>query len=272
MPQPAPPIACYYTDAYRGVDGAYAPISRHIEGSTADLIRDGHDRPVPWMYGRASERYGTRTLWLLGRGYSASPDRRARLHDAGAVTMAINDIPDGAPRTDLWVTGDPPHYFRPVIWDDPAICKFVPLWHADKMLGREHAYVRSRTPRDCPNVHFYHAMCNQSPGCFLDAPWANWGTAGYGPDDRGGLRSSMLAALRIAYHLGFRRLNLLGCDLVPDQHPNPDYTTGLADLLRAIQPALDLAGVEIRQANPDAYLRVYPVVPFEHAIKETEPS
>ncbi len=252
--------------AYQALGGTYAPMGREVSGTTADLVRDALDRPVPWMHGWARERFGTTTAWLIGRGWSADPDRRQALHRAGAVTMAINDVPEGCPPTTMWVSGDPPHYFRPAIWDDPRVIKFVSMYHAEKPLGRQHAYTAPRTPRDCPNVHFYHALCNQSWHRFLDTPWACWGTAGYDRRDNAGLRSSMLIGLRLLYHLGFRTVNLLGCDFVPHQHPNPDYYPELASMLDALRPVFDDNGFRVRQANPDAYLRQFPVLTFDQAM------
>lgn len=239
--------------------------SRIIGGTSKDLFRDALDETVGWLQSDRARRGGSQ-CFLIGRGWSATADRLKRIKSLGIPTAAINNYSRDF-RPDIWITGDPPNYFGRWIWEDVRVQKFIP-WETQKIeCPKEDVDRPKRTPLDQPNVHYYHHVTNIDAENFLMTPYAAWGTTAYGPDDKdhphGGVRSSMIAAIRILYDLGVRTIYLLGCDFTPHEHPDPYYFSDLETQLKALIPVLERGGMTIYQTNPDAYLRCFPIVPFD---------
>jgi hypothetical protein len=213
---------------------------------------------------------------LVGRGYSATPERLRRLTEAGIFTLAVNAYPEGW-RPTAWCTGDPPrHFSRERIWLDPLVPKFVPWEFAGGAIPRPDADAPYRLPKDCPNVHFFHHRTNLGPQRFLDMPLCLWGTAEFRSDAEGreveltgGVRSSMLVGLRLLYHFGFNAIVLLGMDFQPGAggQNSPTYFAELSAYLGPVHLACQQRGLQIWSANPDGHLRVFPTVPFEQAFE-----
>ena len=242
--------------------------SRIIGGTSRDLFRDAHDETVGWLRDDRVRR-GADTCFLVGRGWSATPDRLARIKTGGFLCAAINNYPRNF-KPDLWITGDPPFYFGRWIWQNPSVQKFVP-WETQRLdCPREDVDAPRRCPRDQPNVHYYHHVTNIDAENFLKTPYAAWGTTSYGADDKdrphGGVRSSMIAAIRILVDLGITTICLIGCDFTPHEHPDEYYFADLQEQLAAIRPVLEAADIRVVQTNPDAHLRVFPIIPFDSIV------
>lgn len=242
--------------------------SRIIGGTADDLLRTAHDDTTSWLKNDWRMR-GHGRCFLLGRGWSASPDRLKLLREQGWLTAAINNY-DRSFTPDIWVTGDPPNYFGRWIWENHRVQKFIPLETADMPCPKEDVDSATKTPKDYPNVHFYHHVTNIDAKNFFITPYAAWGTTSYGPDDEarphGGVRSSMIAALRILYHLGIRTVNLLGCDFTPHDHPDEHYFADLQTQLAELRPVFDQNEFQVNQCNPDSHLRCFDIVNFEEAV------
>lgn len=239
-----------------------------VSGGASDLCCDVYGRSVDWLHESVSD---SRTDgFLVGRGWSATDVRWKQIGDAKMHAMAINDYPETAkPR--YWITGDPPGYFDRRIWLDPNVMKFCADSYSDELLPRSSAYGRDNkmTPKDCPNVNFYHKTCNGHTFNFLWTPWVNWGTYPYTKEEGNGLRSSMLCGLRMMWHLGYRRVFLLGCDFVPHQHGrNPDYFINLQNMLTELKPEFDKYGYQVVNTSEDSHLRAFPFMSFDKAIRE----
>jgi hypothetical protein len=252
------------------INGERITPTLELQGQTFDVVRDGYDRSAKWTY----ESADADTAFLVGRGWSASPLRWKSIADSGVTTMAVNDYPQGV-RPRYWCTGDPPHYFDRRIWLDPQVMKFCPFEYSHMYLPRSSAYGPDNqlTPRQCPNIHYFHKSCNDDPWEFLQTPWLSWGTLSMGEgtpymDERGDVRSSMLIGIRLLFHLGIRNVYLLGCDFTPTDHPNPEYYGILSTQLKTLRGVFERYGLRVLNANEDSHLRVFDIVPFEDALKE----
>ena len=75
--------------------------SRIIGGTSRDLFRDAHDETVGWLRDDRVRR-GADTCFLVGRGWSATPDRLARLKAGGFLCSAVKNYPRVF-KPDLWI-------------------------------------------------------------------------------------------------------------------------------------------------------------------------
>ncbi len=241
---------------------------RILYGTDEDLIRSAHDDPVNWIIDRRKAA-AAKGCFLVGRGWSASHHRLGQVRGHGFLTCAINNY-SRMFTPDLWVAGDPPQYFGRWIWENIDVQKFVPQECAGMPCPRSDVDAPIKTPRDYGNVHFYHHTTNIDPDRFFLTPYAAWGTTAYGPNEpetpNGGVRSSMIAALRILWHLGIRKVFLLGCDFTPHEHPDETYFSDLSKQMDVLQPVFLEHGLEVIQANPDSHLRTFPTVDFTTAL------
>ena len=131
-------------------------------------------------------------------------------------------------------TVDEPSRFSLSMWLDPTVQKFVPMGHFEKplwdnrllreepadaelpgagpsapdALWRQRWELAGMKLGDCPNVIGYRRNEKFHAPRFLHEETVNWGNH----KKYGGGRSVLLAALRILFLLGFRRVYLLGVD------------------------------------------------------------
>lgn len=251
--------------------------SRVISGTYADLIRDGHDHPMQWVSNMHADPKDNRAAFLIGRGWSATPDKRWRIERSGIPVMAVNDYPADGPKPRYWCSGDPPIYFRESIWRDPEVMKFCGLHNSNGERPRDGAYAPKHLVKDAPNTFFFHQATDEmDTDHWLFHPFIAWGsTIGCenGPKqlyERGAARSSMLIGLKLLWFLGYRRVYLLGCDCTSHHHPAPEYWNTIFHLLGALAPGFKRWGYQVMQTNPDSYLRTFPFVRFDDALLGTE--
>ena len=209
---------------------------------------------------------GGGTVFLVLNGPSLDAETRALLaHRPGVVTFGVNNGAHGF-RPDLWACVDGPERFMGSIWQDGRILKFVPAEFLDREWG-----VPGRTVADCPRVVGYRRNERFSAARFLTEGSINWGNH----KRHGGGRSVMLAALRIAYELGFRRVVLVGCDfrMTAEQRywfaeqrtpqairNNQTIYRKLEDYFTALLPVFRAAGFAVVNATPGSALTVFPQV------------
>lgn len=252
------------------INGQEPRASRIVGGCGSDLLRDAHDNSVDWLHLDRARR-GHNSCFLIGRGWSATSERIARLQANGVLTAAINNYPRTF-QPDLWITGDPPNYFGRWIWENSAVQKFIPFETADMPCPKFDVDDKAKTPKDYGNVHFYHHATNIDAENFFTTPYAAWGTTSYGIDDaerpHGGVRSSMIAALRILYHLGISNVFLLGCDFVPHEHPDQDYFADLAWQLKELRPVFEANNFSVMNTNRESHLRCFDFVDFDSMAKQ----
>lgn len=187
-------------------------------------------------------------------------------------------------------TVDDPGRFNLSTWLDPAITKFVPMAHFEKplwdnrLLWNDGQWVQMWEPAnlragDCPNVIGYRRNEKFHAPRWLHEDTINWGNHG----KYGGGRSVMLAALRILFLLGFRRVYLLGIDfdMTPEKryHFDEDRTPAsirgnmatyakLEKWLAQLQPYFLKEKFIVQNCNPTSKLTAFPFLPFEEAIDE----
>lgn len=190
---------------------------------------------------------------------------------------------------------DDPSRFSLSLWLDPTVVKFAPmscfgkaLWD-NRLIASPRAH-GSATPRhiweparwkvaDCPNVIGYRRNEKMHPPRWLHEETINWGNhAKYG-----GGRSVMLAALRILFILGFRRVYLLGVDFemsaqkryhfAEERTPasikgNMSTYAKLQDWFTALQPIFVKEKFIVKNCNPRSKLTAFPFMPFDDAVAE----
>lgn len=271
---------------YLDFDSLCDRASQTIEGTCKDLIRDRHGLSKRWLWNSQGQPDDRRRAFLIGRGWSATNERRMRIKRAGIPVMAINDYPESpAFKPDFWCTGDPPHYFPERIWTDIEVMKFTPLGsHELRRRAGADAYDPDfkLTPGDAPNVHFFHTTNNEMEmESWLHLPWIPWGTTLWGENvprqlyNKGAARSSMLIGLRLLWHLGFREVYLLGCDCGPGAiaspglvHDNPavEYWNVIFHLLEQVKPTFDRFCYRVINCNPASHLRTFEFTKFDDIV------
>lgn len=215
------------------------------------------------------------SLFICLNGPSLADVDLAALDVPGALVMGVNN---GAHlvRPDLWVSVDTPARFMASIWTDPRILKFVPAGHADQPIWNHQAQSFGRRSGDCPGVVHWTVGTKIRPAAWLSEPVVTYG------DDRRKIFSVMLAALKVAYVLGFRRVFLLGCDFNMDAarpyffEEDRDQATAAANnrlysvvrtYFRSLRPWFNRAGFQVYNSTPGSGLDVFPFRSLERALE-----
>jgi hypothetical protein len=222
--------------------------------------------------------YRGRSAFLIAGGPSFVKIDRSMLRQPGILTMGLNNSVKTF-RPNLWVSVDSPDHFLRSIWLDPTIMKFVPICHASKFIfdSDKWQFMDIRVG-DCPNMVYYKRNEHFKAKQFLWEDCINWGNH----KDHGGGRSVMLAALRILFILGIRRVFLLGVDFKMDQnrkyHLDQDRHKGsiggnnatyqqLNARFKELRPYFKKEDFRIFNCNPNSKLKVFDFVSFEAAIQ-----
>lgn len=217
------------------------------------------------------------SLFLVLNGPSLTGFDWSKLRQPGICTFGINN---GAHllRPNFWTSVDDPSRFMESIWRDPTITKFVPMSHFQKPIwDREQNAFSRELVRSFPNVVGYRRNEAFSPDKWLIEDTINWGNH----SKRGGGRSVMLAALRISYLLGFRKVYLLGCDFYMDEtkhywFPEQRSTNAISNntnsyslmkgFFNRLQPKFLEAGFEVFNCNPHSGLESFPFADLDEAL------
>jgi hypothetical protein len=249
--------------------GQYCPMFFNREGATMHL----------------EGMYRGGDCFLIGGGPSLAKIDQQKMKLPGCLTFAINNSVKVI-RPNMWTCVDDPSRFLYSIWKDPQIMKFVPMAHFSKDLwdstNREGVDNWKKAPvqvQHCPNVWGYRRNEKFAAHRFLTENTINWGCH----KDHGGCRSVMLAAIRIIYLLGIRRLFLVGVDLNMSptagyafaegrsagaiKNNNTTYARMINEYFPALKPQFDKAGFQVFNCNPDSALKIFPHIPYEEAIK-----
>lgn len=203
--------------------------------------------------------------------------------------MTLNNGPTTI-RPNANCTVDEPGRFNLSTWLDPTIMKFVPMGQFEKPLWDNRLLTIDGQPvqkwepsklrvGDCPNVIGYRRNEKFHAPRFLYEETINWGNhAKYG-----GGRSVMLAAMRILFLLGFRRVYLLGVDfeMTPEKkyHFPEDRHAGairgnmqtyarLQKWFTELQPYFLKERFIVKNCNPQSKLTTFPFMPYEEAVAE----
>jgi hypothetical protein len=159
----------------------------------------------------------------------------------------------------LWICTDEPTSFDPQMWRSPWMRRFVPAG--------------ARIPADAQGVVARFLSINAYPGAarFLADPVVRWGA------------STMFAAVRVLFDLGFRRIYLLGVDLDMDgprayayewkdderhrQFNRRSYRL-IEQRFRSLRPVLEAHGMKIWNCNPDSRLTAFDFLGYDEVIAE----
>jgi hypothetical protein len=207
--------------------------------------------------------YEGETFFFLGGGPSLLEVDLAQLE--GRRAIAVNSVCELFPQPTVWIgvdpPDDPPDRYRAVPWADPHVLKLLPRSWAGADTGGMPAYER-------PHTRFFLRNHRWAPWQFLTERTVNWGA----DKPYGAGRSVMLAAIRLAYHLGARRIVLLGADFHMDPerpycHSAPKDERGcnsnnskfgiLERRLRQLRPYLERAGLAVVNATVGSRLEAF---------------
>lgn len=285
----------YYRAVRRAREGTANPAPVAPAAGSHDLPRDKTpffdvlDRPIFLSnYGQ-----GASAFLILG-GPSLLDCDLSKLHRRGIFTMAVNNSAT-LHRPNSWIFVDSPGKFHDSIWRDPAIIKFT----NKRFLNRS---IRTRNPdgsfanfcgsdgrpvliKELPSVVAFDRNADFNPPRWLQEPSINWGMSKKSAK-RGGNRypqtlNSMFAAIKTLYAIGFRVIYLLGCDFQmredqPYAFPQTKAAGGVrgnnssyqkvAEMLGALKPYFDAAGLHVFNCNKISGLTHFPHVPYETAI------
>jgi len=236
--------------------------------------------------------YAGRAVFLMLGGPSLTTNRLELLRTPGIVTMGVNNM-WSVYRPNLWCCVDPPGHFIDTGWKDASVIKFVPQGcektklHIKKKDGT--FGLSTFTTNQMPGVLYFPRNSRFDHEKYLTEPTINWGNNGKAKDSLGikGSRSVMLAAVKLAYYLGFKNVYLLGCDFNMKQRPgkvtpgnyafkqgrtvssvkgnNRSYRV-LNQRFGALKLSFHKAGFNVFNCNPNSGLKVFPTVKFPEAI------
>jgi hypothetical protein len=225
--------------------------------------------------------YAGQTLFLVLNGGSLSGFDWGRLKKPGICTFGVNNGAH-AFRPNFWTCVDDPTRFMRSIWADPTITKFVPMAHFEKPIwDTEKNGVSEWRVKDFPNVHGYRRNEAFKAEQWLFEDTINWGNH----SKLGGGRSVMLAALRIAFLLGFRKVCLVGCDFHMDDNNrywfaeertknaisnNQNSYRILTDFFEQLQPQFLSSGFRVLNCNPKSHLKVFPQANLDEELRAAE--
>lgn len=184
-------------------------------------VQNEYNQQIPFFFNREGMNlhliglYKGYGCFLCCGGPSLKEAQARRFTDAGVLSMSVNNAVSVV-RTDMWCCVDEPTHFIASMWLDPKIMKFVPMAHFGSPLwdtrnGEFQPLVHNGSQcvvGDCPNIIGYRRNEKFNADRYLWEDTINWGDT----EKFGGNRSVMLAAIRILFLLGIRRIYLLGVD------------------------------------------------------------
>lgn len=253
------------------------PQSRHLSMYTSD----GESVYLENFY-RGSH------CFLVCSGPSLNNIDLSLLNQRGIVTMGINNS-WSTYKPMLWTCVDDPGNFLDIGWKDPSILKFTPISHVNKNLQvkEDSGVFRSSQfkVKEMPSVLYFRRNEKFDAQNFLNQNTINWGNKDKEKDDLGnvGGRSVMLAAIRILYYLGFRRVYLLGADFKMESGKdnyafkqdrsissingnNSTYKT-LNSRFDSLKPIFDSLNYKIYNCNKDSGLKSFSYMSYENALQ-----
>ncbi len=222
--------------------------------------------------------YKNQTCFLILSGPSLNDLDLKRLKQPGIVTFGVNNSPK-AFRPDLWTSGDSVKNFMISIYRDPRIRKFITHAKKNNTLFDNIAWKESHLKvSDCPNVVYHHLNTQFDPETYLKLDTVSWGRQ----RGDGGCRSVMLAAVRIIYSLGFKKVFIIGADFKMEEgHKyafDQDRTQGsmknnnnaykkLNERFDMLRPVFEKEGFYVFNSTPNSGLKSFDYVSYDSAVK-----
>lgn len=253
------------------------------KGVSTTQFFTANDKPV-----LLNDLYLGATCFLLCGGPSLAKHDLSLLSQRGILTMAVNNAATVF-KPNLWTHVDKPGNFVPQIWQDATITKFTPLSMRDQFFRvrdeNNKLVASSLRTQDCPNVLFYRRNETFNHQTYLSEPSVNWGCSAGVADSLGqkASRSVMLAAMKILYVLGVRRVFLLGCDFKMTlgaqnyafaqnrakgsvNNNNRTYQV-LNARFAALRPLFEEQGFSVYNCTPQSGLKAFDFMGFEQAVE-----
>lgn len=244
-----------------------------------------------YMPARLGDCYKNAHCFFIGAGPSLRLQTESGqldfLQKRGIISCAVNNVAATLVKPTLWVSVDEPKSFCANIWRDPSIMKFVAEENYNKRFiefidGKKVA--STSLVSELPCVWYFPRNNDFNTNTFLTANSVNWGNHTDVVDQYGnkGGRSVMLAALRIMYHLGIRRVYLLGCDFsmvegncyaFPQQKHKGGCATNnqmyrmMNERLTHLRPVFEKANFHIYNCTPDSKLTAFDKISLDEAVK-----
>lgn len=223
------------------------------------------------------DMYRGRSAFLIASGPSFAELDHGPLRQPGMITMGLNNSPRSF-RPNLWTCVDSPDHWIRSIWLDPLIQKFVPTSMAPRRIFNSDSWEFMRTKvGDCPNVVYFKRNEHFQAKQYLWEDCINWGNH----KDYGGGRSVLLAAVRILFSLGIRRIFLLGVDLDMsatrtyhfDQKRHPGSVSGNMDTysklntwFKELRPIFEAEDFHVFNCNAKSKLTAFDYVRYDDAL------
>lgn len=275
-----------------------SPVAKEKDVNDENLQRWGRDRhegyklfrqlmtqPAPMLFTQdhhslwLGDTYRGRSAFLIASGPSFASLDHTPLARPGVVTMGLNNSVRTF-RPNLWCSVDDPSHWIRSVWLDPTIQKFVPIDHSRKKIFNSDTWrFMDIKVGDCPNVVYFKRNEHFQPEQYLWEDCINWGNH----KKYGGGRSVILAALRILFILGFRKVYLLGVDLnmAPNRtyhfdqarhgsscRGNGDTYEKLKHWMEQLRPKFDQVGYQVFNCNPDSALKAFEFISYKDALEE----
>lgn len=231
--------------------------------------------------------YRGASAFLIGGGPSLLKEDYKKLEKPGVLTLGMNNSAKLI-RPTMWTCVDDPSRFLYSIWRDPRIMKFVPqasfskdLWKSTNVDGNQLWEPATVKVGECPNVVGYRRNEKFHAARFFTENTINWGCH----KDFGGCRTVMLAAIRILFLLGVRRIFLVGVDLKMDEEHKYSFDEGrnkssiknnqntyarlLTEYFPQLKPEAEKWGLTIYCCNKESDVcSIFSHVSFEDAIAD----
>ena len=251
----------------RPAEAKYAPAP---SPGSVFMLEDGEEVP-----GRHIRPKVGGSVFLLCGGPSLAKMNLELLRQPGIVTMGVNNSP-AVFRPDMWVHVDAADRFLRSIWEDQRIHKFTPIGLKNgRIFDSDSWSYTEQKVTDCPNVSYYRRHEGFAAGEFLRGNSVCWG----GKEGK----SVMLAAIRILYELGFRKIYLLGADFRMAEDYGYAWAQGRAaaavannnrlygalnDWFTQLRPLFEAAGLKVWNCTPESGLKAFDAMTLEEAVAE----
>lgn len=247
-----------------------------------DIFVNRHSQPMS-----IGNLYYGADLFVMLAGPSLTTFPLDKLRESrGVMTMSVNNAAMTY-RPHLWTHVDPVEKFHSHIWDDPAVIKLTPVRCFGYRLREVVDGVLQKTDRltmDCPGVIGYKRQPTFNPATYLTEDAVCWGNNQKSAqlNKHPHIVNVMFVVFRIAYHLGFRRVYLLGCDFKmehgkanycfeEDKHAgavnsnNGSYLK-LNKMLGMLQPQFISHGFHVYNCLQTSGLTAFPFLNFDEAL------
>jgi len=219
------------------------------------------------------------TVFLINNGPSFKDVDHSKLKQPGIITYGINN---GAHvfRPNIWSCVDDPTRFLESIWADPTIMKIIPQAHFEKYIWDKQQDKKSdKLVGNFPNVVGFRRNEKFDADKWLFEDTINWGNH----KDHGGGRSVLIATLRICFLLGFKNVNLLGCDFEMSEDKkywfdeqrtkaaisnNNNSYKKMKEYFSELKPKFAEIGFNVYNLNPKSKLNVFEYKDFDRAIED----